>query len=317
MVAPVPFPPKAVLQLLQRKEEMVCRQLERNARSRAFDGTKLVPLADTPPLSFSHHVHFRSMLRLVSSHVFNLTSTDYVTEWDDGLDEIKCEFTLAHEALREQMQCVALAWNSTGSVLAVAYARTDYEDWWRHSAAICTVSNVKTGAGAGARTGHKMDTVNTTSSPFRFHDSPPHISGMSTETSTATRRTGHWSCRCVTRHRVSLTTVAWESAISHFGVTFRPLTEYSLYHAQSCPMTLAYHPQQPSLLAVGLLNGMTGSGQIYLFFFSRRIDHWLFHFTVFPMQVMSPCWTPHKRQAGSLSPPHPSAMTRTLSLYHR
>ena len=62
-----------------------------------------------------------------------------MTELDDGAEEIKCEFTLTHEALREQMQCVALAWNSTGSVLAVAYARTDYEDWWRHSAAICTV----------------------------------------------------------------------------------------------------------------------------------------------------------------------------------
>lgn len=84
-------------------------------------------------------------------YILFLISTDYVTEWDDGLDEIKCEFTLAHEALREQMQCVALAWNSTGSVLAVAYARTDYEDWWRHSAAICTVSNEDEEPGPGVR----------------------------------------------------------------------------------------------------------------------------------------------------------------------
>jgi hypothetical protein len=166
---------------------------------------KRVLLADTPS-PFSPP---RLLSPFVSWSTPSLLSIDYVTEWDDGLDEIKCEFTLAHEALREQMQCVALAWNSTGSVLAVAYARTDYEDWWRHSAAICTVSDKETAAGAGARPKAFDGDCEYNILPVSiFSDSPPRISGMSTETSTVTRRTGHWSCRCVARHRVSLTAAA-------------------------------------------------------------------------------------------------------------
>jgi hypothetical protein len=89
-----------LLEFLRRVEPTICSQLERNLQSHAFDG--------------------------------------YDVQWSDELSSISCLHSLSHAAIRSQLQCTDLAWNCTGSVLAVAYGRFDHEGSSSHQSFLCT-----------------------------------------------------------------------------------------------------------------------------------------------------------------------------------
>lgn len=86
---------------MKRVEPIVCRELEKNLQSHAFE--------------------------------------NYVIESDEvSSTAITCVHTLCHVDLQEELPISGLSWNSTGSVIAAAYGRFDHEDWCMHKAALCT-----------------------------------------------------------------------------------------------------------------------------------------------------------------------------------
>ncbi|XP_050396132.1 cytoplasmic dynein 2 intermediate chain 2 [Patella vulgata] len=87
---------------LKKVEPRLCKILERNLKSVAFD--------------------------------------DYVIRtYEDDL-AVTCTHTLCHDELKDELQITGVSWNSTGSVLAATYGRFDHEDWCTHKAALCTWS---------------------------------------------------------------------------------------------------------------------------------------------------------------------------------
>lgn len=91
---------QALTDFLRRVEPVVCKALEQNIRSHAFDG--------------------------------------YEVNWEEDSDVIKCLHLLTHKEMNKDLQCTQLSWNKTGSTLAVAYGRMDHQDWCTHKGALCT-----------------------------------------------------------------------------------------------------------------------------------------------------------------------------------
>eukprot|EP00912_Choanoflagellata_sp_UC4_P002316 UC4_evm5s1456 len=108
-----------LLEFLRHIEPYISDQLERNLRSRAFD--------------------------------------DWNVDWEETTEEVKCRHTLCQvdavsilplsekdlednpEAVQiAPLQCTDLSWNSTGSVLAVAYGRCDLQTWCTQKGMLCT-----------------------------------------------------------------------------------------------------------------------------------------------------------------------------------
>ncbi|XP_022080790.1 WD repeat-containing protein 34-like [Acanthaster planci] len=77
----------------------ICHVLERNARSHAFDG--------------------------------------WDVNWEEDTEAVTCQYKLCHAPLRGELQCTRVAWNCTGSSLAVAYGRMDHQDWCTHRGSLC------------------------------------------------------------------------------------------------------------------------------------------------------------------------------------
>jgi hypothetical protein len=92
----------ALVAFLSHAEPVVCRALAANTRSRAFDG--------------------------------------FTVRWDDDARlDTALTHSLTHAAAAQTMQCTGVAWNSTGSVVAVAYGRVDHDTWCAHKSLLCTV----------------------------------------------------------------------------------------------------------------------------------------------------------------------------------
>ncbi|XP_070539998.1 cytoplasmic dynein 2 intermediate chain 2-like isoform X2 [Ptychodera flava] len=91
---------KELQEFLQRVEPFVSKQLDKNIRSHAFDG--------------------------------------YEVNWREDAHAVTCIHTLSHAALDGELQCTGLSWNSTGSVVAVAFGRFDHQDWCTHKSMLCT-----------------------------------------------------------------------------------------------------------------------------------------------------------------------------------
>ena len=53
--------------------------------------------------------------------------------------DTKVEMDLSDLRFGREEQCLAVDFCSTGGVVAVAYGRTDYEDWWTQTSNICLV----------------------------------------------------------------------------------------------------------------------------------------------------------------------------------
>eukprot|EP00118_Oscarella_pearsei_P017445 m.172920 g.172920 ORF g.172920 m.172920 type:complete len:207 (+) comp39087_c0_seq31:134-754(+) len=79
---------QALLEFLKRIEPEVSIQLEKNLQSHAFDG--------------------------------------YDVSWSDQSASVTCLHTLNHLAT-EELQCTDLSWNSTGSVIGIAYPKEQFE----------------------------------------------------------------------------------------------------------------------------------------------------------------------------------------------
>ncbi|CAH1783665.1 unnamed protein product [Owenia fusiformis] len=77
----------------------MCKQLDQNSRSHAFDG--------------------------------------YDINWDEENLAVSSIHTLSYPEM-EQLNVTALSWNSTGSVLAASYGNLNHEDWCTHKSALCT-----------------------------------------------------------------------------------------------------------------------------------------------------------------------------------
>ncbi|RUS81407.1 hypothetical protein EGW08_010845 [Elysia chlorotica] len=91
---------QALAEFLHRVEPMVMQCLNRNLKSKAFDGI--------------------------------------LDQRDSGLESITCMHTLHNAELQEKMQVTDLSWNATGSTLAATFGRFDHEDWCTHPAVLCT-----------------------------------------------------------------------------------------------------------------------------------------------------------------------------------
>ncbi|PIK48818.1 putative WD repeat-containing protein 34-like [Apostichopus japonicus] len=91
---------KALAAFLRIVEPVVCKALERNIRSHAFDG--------------------------------------YDVNWAEDTDVVKCVHILTEKSLDKSMQCTQLSWNRTGSTIAVSYGRLDHQDWCTHKGVLCT-----------------------------------------------------------------------------------------------------------------------------------------------------------------------------------
>lgn len=89
-----------LLVFLRHMEPLISKELRKNCQSHAFDG--------------------------------------YSVRWEEETNTVSCLHTLTNKALTEEMPAVGLSWNCTGSVIAVAYGRTDHEDWCNHRSALCT-----------------------------------------------------------------------------------------------------------------------------------------------------------------------------------
>ncbi|XP_008937000.1 PREDICTED: WD repeat-containing protein 34-like, partial [Merops nubicus] len=91
----------SLLSFLQRVEEAVIKELNKNWQSRAFDG--------------------------------------FEVNWTDQNETVLCLHTLAYpKAQEQQLQVTSLSWNTTGSVVACSYGRLDSGDWSTEKSYVCT-----------------------------------------------------------------------------------------------------------------------------------------------------------------------------------
>ncbi|XP_051492298.1 cytoplasmic dynein 2 intermediate chain 2 [Apus apus] len=91
----------SLLSFLQRVEDAVIKELNKNSKSRAFDG-------------------------------FEVT-------WTDQNKTVSCLHTLSYpEAQDQNLQVTSVSWNATGSVVACSYGRLDSGDWSTERSFVCT-----------------------------------------------------------------------------------------------------------------------------------------------------------------------------------
>ncbi|XP_019396651.1 PREDICTED: WD repeat-containing protein 34 [Crocodylus porosus] len=97
--APVDY--AGLLSFLQRVEEDVIKELNKNWRSHAFDG--------------------------------------FEVNWTDQNETVSCLFSLSYpEAQDQKLQVTSISWNATGSVVACSYGRLDDGDWSTEKSYVCT-----------------------------------------------------------------------------------------------------------------------------------------------------------------------------------
>ncbi|NWR33892.1 WDR34 protein, partial [Tachuris rubrigastra] len=90
-----------LLSFLQRVEDAVIKELNKNWESRAFDG--------------------------------------FEVNWTDQNETVLCLHTLSYpEAQDKTLQVTSVSWNATGSVIACSYGRLDDGDWSTEKSYICT-----------------------------------------------------------------------------------------------------------------------------------------------------------------------------------
>ncbi|XP_065709608.1 cytoplasmic dynein 2 intermediate chain 2 [Patagioenas fasciata] len=90
-----------LLSFLQRVEDAVIKELNKNCKSRAFDG--------------------------------------FEVNWTDQNETVLCLHTLSYAEARDQnLQVTSVSWNATGSVVACSYGRLDDGDWSTEKSYVCT-----------------------------------------------------------------------------------------------------------------------------------------------------------------------------------
>lgn len=93
--------PPGLEEFLSRVEDMVIRELVKNAKSHAFDG--------------------------------------FEVNWVDQHETVTCLHSLVHpDAQQRGLQVTGVSWNCTGSVIACAYGRVDHGDWSTEKSCVCT-----------------------------------------------------------------------------------------------------------------------------------------------------------------------------------
>ncbi|KAF1628854.1 WD repeat-containing protein 34, partial [Eudyptes filholi] len=91
----------SLLSFLQRVEDAVIKELNKNWKSRAFDG--------------------------------------FEVNWTDQNETVLCLHTLSYpEAQDQNLQVTSVSWNATGSVVACSYGRLDGGDWSTEKSYVCT-----------------------------------------------------------------------------------------------------------------------------------------------------------------------------------
>ncbi|KFP45878.1 WD repeat-containing protein 34, partial [Chlamydotis macqueenii] len=91
----------SLLSFLQRVEDAVIKELNKNWRSRAFDG--------------------------------------FEVNWTDQNETVLCLHTLSYpEAQDQNLQVTSVSWNATGSVVACSYGRLDAGNWSTEKSYVCT-----------------------------------------------------------------------------------------------------------------------------------------------------------------------------------
>ncbi|NXK27792.1 WDR34 protein, partial [Arenaria interpres] len=91
----------SLLSFLQRVEDAVIKELNRNWKSRAFDG--------------------------------------FAVNWTDQTETVLCLHTLSYpEAQDQNLQVTSVSWNTTGAVVACSYGRLDDGDWSTEKSYVCT-----------------------------------------------------------------------------------------------------------------------------------------------------------------------------------
>ncbi|NXG72579.1 WDR34 protein, partial [Baryphthengus martii] len=91
----------SLLAFLQRVEDAVIKELNKNWKSRAFDG--------------------------------------FEVNWTDQNETVLCLHTLSYPQARDQkLQVTSVSWNATGSVVACSYGRLDSGDWSTEKSYVCT-----------------------------------------------------------------------------------------------------------------------------------------------------------------------------------
>ncbi|XP_026568299.1 WD repeat-containing protein 34 [Pseudonaja textilis] len=91
----------ALASFLQRVEEPVIRELDKNWKSHAFDG--------------------------------------FEVNWADPNETVSCAHSLSYpEAQERNLQVTGISWNATGAVLACSYGRLDDGDWNSEKSFLCT-----------------------------------------------------------------------------------------------------------------------------------------------------------------------------------
>ncbi|NXD39760.1 WDR34 protein, partial [Copsychus sechellarum] len=90
-----------LLSFLQRVEDAVIKELNKNWKSHAFDG--------------------------------------FEVNWTDQDETVSCLHTLSYpEAQNQNLQVTSVSWNATGSVIACSYGRLDNGDWSTEKSYVCT-----------------------------------------------------------------------------------------------------------------------------------------------------------------------------------
>ncbi|NXC14208.1 WDR34 protein, partial [Corythaeola cristata] len=91
----------SLLSFLRRVEDAVIKELNKNWKSRAFDG--------------------------------------FEVNWTDQNETVLCLHTLSHpEAQDQNLHVTSVSWNATGSVVACSYGRLDGGDWSTEKSYVCT-----------------------------------------------------------------------------------------------------------------------------------------------------------------------------------
>lgn len=75
------------------------------------------------------------LLRNAASHAFE----GYEVTWDEATAAVSCLHTLHHAELKgEGLECTAVSWNASGSVVLVGYGRHDIEGFCTYRGFVCT-----------------------------------------------------------------------------------------------------------------------------------------------------------------------------------
>ncbi|ORY31504.1 WD40 repeat-like protein [Rhizoclosmatium globosum] len=93
---------ESLMAFLSRTESIMSAELMKNIKSTAFDG--------------------------------------YSVRWDDSVDTVSCLHTLSHAQREEDLSCIQIAWNKTGTMIGVAYGHKDHDSWCTHKGHFCAWS---------------------------------------------------------------------------------------------------------------------------------------------------------------------------------